>query len=974
MKRCLHITIHESSNGAQGPGTAYSTARFGTDPETRYVPPDPDDPETRYVPPDPDDPETRYVPPDPDDPETRYVAPDPDDPRSGPYPSNGRYGHPGVTVQECGCAASPGPKPAAGRGETAAPHPFVSPRDYSGFVVVRMAEGGVADSPAENLWALAKKHKLAGLQKVLALPMKSKKAELEAALLSEKPEPPSGVLNSRSLVELPKPAGEKKYPPSKPDLRSPAESFELIRKLEKEAVTTPFPPLHSLTSYWRLDLREHPALTEKVVARLNRLVEVDLAYRELAASDPQQPTAGKHFANDQGYLGEAPVGIGASWVWESLNGTAPLTPKVTLCDLEQGWHTGHLELKPLALSSPFYGANRASDGGRFGQHGTAVLGQLAATAQSPSSPQAAAASVGKFVLASHYRSKTDAELPGTNGHVAAAIIQALAPGTGIPGLPLQEGSILLLEVQRGLLPTEVNEADFDAIRLASAHGIIVVEAAGNGGFDLDAYTDPVTHRSLRRGAPSFRDSGAILVGAARASLPHERAPFSNYGSRLDCFGWGEAVTTSGYGDLSGTVDTDFYTNAFSGTSSASPIIAGAAALVQSLHMNRAGYSLEPRAMRALLSDPETGTRQGPKVPGHIGVMPDLQAILRGRLQLVPDIYMRRCINDHDSKRGKDEEISSSPDILLWTGNPDEAAARFGEGPEANTPAPGSPINPDAPNAIYSSGAAKASHLYVRLRNRGMETGTARIQLFASPAATLITPERWMPIASVDFDEIPQGDRLTVAKTPGPVDLPERWPQTASDWPNGVVPPFSFLAVQLPWDGKPDKKSNGASSHPPGYERPVLPPGPPYFDWTEYRSFLRGPGVTWRNVHTVQASNDMTLSFLLAGTPDRTRKFDFEVIQRLPAGAEVILKLPPALDAKLRQRLPWLAKGSKDLKLPRRPRMALGQVALPPGPRDSVAFQVKMTGPSALLRGHSLAIRQLWRGEEVGRITWWFVDG
>jgi len=29
------------------------------------------------------------------------------------------------------------------------------------------------------------------------------------------------------------------------------------------------------------------------------------------------------------------------------------------------------------------------------------------------------------------------------------------------------------------------------------------------------------------------------------------------------------------------------------------------------------------------------------------------------------------------------------------------------------------------------------------------------------------------------------------------------------------------------------------------------------------------------------------------------------------------------------------------------------------------------GDSALTAGHSLALRQLWRGEEVGRITWFF---
>ncbi|HSF38886.1 MAG TPA: S8 family serine peptidase [Thermoanaerobaculia bacterium] len=953
MKRCLHITIHESLNAAQAPGTAYPHVRPGTDPGTLYVVPEPDDPGTLYV------------VPEPDDPGTLYVVPEPDDPSGNPYPSGGLGGGGAVTVHDCECAAPAGPKPAAGSGEADAPHPFVAPRDYSGFVVVRMAEGIGADSPAASLWHLAEEHqpKLTGLREVLESAVEAGKAEPVLGELSAGLEPPSGVLASRALVELQGPADEKCSPP-RPLPLPRDESLRLIREMEKKAATTAFPPLHSLTSYWRLDLREHPGLVEKVVAGLNRLAEVDLAYRELAAGDPQLAgTAGRHFAEDQGYLDDAPVGIGAFWALESLNGTASSTPKVTLCDLEQGWNTGHQELTSLP-SSPFFGANRASDEGRPGHHGTAVLGQLAAMGQRI---KGVAADLGQFVLASHYRSKDGTDLPGTNGHVAEAIAQALKPDPGTQLPLLREGSILLLEVQRGLLPTEIDEADFDAIRLASAHGVIVVEAAGNGGFDLDAYTDPVTRRSLRRGAPGFRDSGAILVGAARASLPHDRAPFSNYGSRLDCFGWGEAVTTCGYGDLAGTVDTDFYTNAFSGTSSASPIIAGAAALVQALHQERTGYCLEPRAMRALLSDPETGTRQGPNAAGHIGVMPDLQAVVRGRLKLVPDVYMRRHAGDHGSKPGREEEISSSPDILLWTGKPEEAGDRFGEGPRANVPALGNPLNPADPNSVYSSGGANASRLYVRLRNRGVGTGKAKVQLFASPAATLITPERWMPVGFVEAHGIEQGDRLTVS-TPLPVNLRQKWPQKASE--PGIVPAFSFLAVQFPESGTP--------SHVPGYEQPLLPPGPPYFDWTGYRSFLRGPGVAWRNVHPIKVKGvqEMTLAFLIAGTPDQARHFDFEVIQRLPEKAEVALEVPLALAAKLRQRLPWLPNGPEDLKkgllkLPRRPRTALGRVALAPGACAPAAFKV-VAGPSPLLRGHSLAIRQLWRGEEVGRITWWFV--
>lgn len=962
MNRCLHITINDGAAAGPRRAATFGPGRPGTDPGSDYIMPDPDDPKSDYVMPDPDDPGSDYVMPDPDDPHYNPYF-------YGPSATPNGYGAVVASVCSCGCAAPSCQGTAADGGDTKK-NPFVTPRDYSGFVIVRMAEGVVGDSPAQNLWALAELHapKLTGLQAVLELALEAeeekegqeeekktgpvgplrrliggRKPPPDGEAVADPPEPPAGALVSRPLVELQGGYGR---------LLPRSESLGILRKLEEKTALTAFPPLHSLTAYWRLDLREYPSLVEEVVARLNRLAEVDLAYREITALDSQATTAksGKLFAEDQGYLEDGPSGISASWAWMSL-GDAPPNFQLTLCDLEQGWNPDHEDLQANVKPDILYGANRAKPNeGSTGDHGTAVLGQLVAAGNGV---KGAAAGLGQLVLASHYKSKSETHpFAGTNGHVAAAIAQALAkPVAG----PLGEGDILLLEVQRGLLPAEVDEADFEAIRLAAGLGVIVVEAAGNGGFDLDRYSDPDTGRTLRRGDSHFRDSGAILVGAARAALPHDRAPFSNYGSRLDCFAWGEKVTTCGYGDLAGTTATDVYTNSFNGTSSASPIIAGAAALLQALHLKQAQVKLGPQAMRALLSDPATGTRQGPNVSGPIGVMPDLKAIVRGRLQLVPDVYMRRSIGDDGSPFSPGDEISSSPDILLWKGA-EAAIQRFGEGPRANTSAPGTPIDPGNPNSIYQG----SNKLHLRMRNRGGGEGAAKVRIFASPAATFITPERWLPIGSIAVKNIPQGDTLVVSP-PLVVNLPMAWSQDAASWDQGIVPAYSFLAVQLPADDAPP--------HPAGLERAVLPPGPPYFDLTEFLSFLHGPGVAWRNVHPVQpGTDDMTMAFLLAGTPDRARRFDFEVIQRLPAGASVTLKVPDALAAKLRQRQPWLANGG--LVLPHRPRTALGQVELAPGVCAHAAFRVKI-GSAPLLGGHSLAIRQLWRGEEVGRITWWF---
>ena len=60
-----------------------------------------------------------------------------------------------------------------------------------------------------------------------------------------------------------------------------------------------------------------------------------------------------------------------------------------------------------------------------------------------------------------------------------------------------------------------------------------------------------------------------------------RLDFSNYGALVDAQGWGREVTTTGYGDLQGgSIEDLWYTDQFSGTSSASPIVVGALGCVQ----------------------------------------------------------------------------------------------------------------------------------------------------------------------------------------------------------------------------------------------------------------------------------------------------------------------------------------------------------------------------------------------------------
>ncbi len=193
---------------------------------------------------------------------------------------------------------------------------------------------------------------------------------------------------------------------------------------------------------------------------------------------------------------------------------------------------------------------------------------------------------------------------------------------------------MLIELQGGgprgrFVPVEYWDDNYEAIKAATDRGVIVVEAAGNGNEDLDL--------KLFKGKfdRNVRDSGAIMVGAGAPARngyrDREKLDFSNYGARVDVQGWGRMVATLDYGDLQSCKGTQrnwtdrHYTGLFSGTSSASPIVAGAAVLVQSYLREHGKPAMTPHDLRALLR--ATGTPQAGSATKQIGPRPDLARLL-----------------------------------------------------------------------------------------------------------------------------------------------------------------------------------------------------------------------------------------------------------------------------------------------------------------------------------------------------------
>ena len=105
-----------------------------------------------------------------------------------------------------------------------------------------------------------------------------------------------------------------------------------------------------------------------------------------------------------------------------------------------------------------------------------------------------------------------------------------------------------------------------------------------------------------------------------------RLSFSNYGTRLDVQGWGDCVTTTGYGDLQGGASDQWYTKQFGGTSSASPIVAASAAMLESVAEARGTTTLKPATVRSVLKS--TGQPQAFGNAGNIGPLPNVKAAIK----------------------------------------------------------------------------------------------------------------------------------------------------------------------------------------------------------------------------------------------------------------------------------------------------------------------------------------------------------
>lgn len=366
---------------------------------------------------------------------------------------------------------------------------------------------------------------------------------------------------------------------------------------------------NDLNKYYYLNLPEnnHYALDE-IIKVLKQ--HPDIEYIQTVPIQPiEPPNITPDFTQYQQYLNtpEKTVninkikGLGICEAWEQ----EAYGQGIQVADIEWDFNLSHHDLSTDNITSllPFNEKTSQAD------HGTAVAGLIMGKND------------GKGITGLAYK----LDMFYAISELTCGRIDAIIASKRI----LHAGDIVLYEMQticehQAYVPADYEMHIWEATRALTDAGIIVIMAAGNGGVDLDL----PAYESYRQ----RYDNNSIRVGAG-SPYTLNRLPFSTHGSPIHVQAWGEDVATAGYGDLFRSDDNHTYTANFSGTSSASALVAGAAAVIQSWYKDHTNSVLTPIQMRDLLI--RTGTF--PLLNDKIGPLPNVNNAI---------LYLKKLIKRH----------------------------------------------------------------------------------------------------------------------------------------------------------------------------------------------------------------------------------------------------------------------------------------------------------------------------------------
>jgi hypothetical protein len=288
-----------------------------------------------------------------------------------------------------------------------------------------------------------------------------------------------------------------------------------------------------------------------------------------------------------------------------------------------------------------------------------------------------------------------------------------------------------------------------------------------------------------------------------------------------------------------------------------------------------------------------------------------------------------------------------------------------------------------------------NYVYVRVKNRGsVPANNVTANVYWSLPSTLVTPP-WGVVGSVTISTVPVGNTLTVAS---PI-----------IWNSAPAPGHYCFVALIGHDDDP-------APQPVEFEN---------FDW--YMTFIRqNNNAAWCNFNVpddADGEGAAEMAFFVAGPPDKPRRMHLEVVPRLPRGAKVWLEassdfmhrlnvdkrrlvhssvvlpqlqpedqhaLPARGDSPIQQHrfrhVPgfarWLqadipqrleAWDGPTVHLPLNPYRVthFGPVSLRRQERTPVHLRVELPQQLPARGPYEVYVRHLYRGIEVGRITWQF---
>ena len=306
----------------------------------------------------------------------------------------------------------------------------------------------------------------------------------------------------------------------------------------------------------------------------------------------------------------------------------------------------------------------------------------------------------------------------------------------------------------------------------------------------------------------------------------------------------------------------------------------------------------------------------------------------------PQLYLRHNLNN-------DGTLSNSPDIIFRNNEVANPQATFSTVASLNSYTESDPY--------IQSG--QANYVYVRVWNRGGAANNVFATVYWSPPATLVAPNLWNLIGTAYYPQVPVGNMVEVS-TPGIL------------WPSDEIPAaghYCFVAtVGNAFDPAPTPSSFVSFQD---FENYIANNN--NIAWHNFNVDVVGYSPKWGGLHP--------LPFHITGAWDALHEFEFEIIAELPQGSRLALQTAKWIGRALRpgpERWEEFGDAATDPKHPRRVRIPLatrggqkiGRVALPPNTAAPSHLLVHIP-PEAHERAFDVAIRQLYNGREVGRITW-----